>query len=673
MKKPLINLVASTDQNFTEEELRQLWENLQLSRFMREAEIDPVRNVSATNLEYAEGIDVNCDKLTWDVEGEHIPDVNYYKIKCKNTSTSVTTVYETEEGHSEVRETIISPFLRPGTYKISVYPEGDIAAGSPSIITVTVLPMEDKINGFNVTITRNHTYADADYGFSTQKVSGDFDELNDITHVFEFGYEVTNPDGTIQKFVSANDVPSFILDKDVGTYTVRAYAKNDYELAYTAPVEIDGTFNSNMDLFDLDASTYNQRDTATATTKPKKMAEYISGYYVLENDEVKLTSYTSAINLSDMDISYGTHNCKVAAFDKLDNLSQKTSITVERLPYLDEIEMSFEPTDYYEHDQQSVDGRIHFMNGDTEIQNCNMRKDVEIQIDECATEPVIISAYGPTEALALATKYEIEASGTSGYTFTDECSPESVEAGLLYCNNLTYDPSDYNNWRTDIIPCMLSATPVGNNNTEGLTFVTEVKAAPKFAEALPSSIDFSENNIHLSFGYSFGDCTMHYRIDNGTIIDVNGTSGFDISIKDLEPGEHYLMVYWTKAYDETKTVKSHEVSLAFKVYSIEDIQPFGYVEDNKFYFGVSATSPEFATPKANSYKYYYETPDDIIHSGYNDTIDWTDVSYITAASSTSAGIYDVTVWPTNISADGDTIYEFDVGLPISGTLEAIVQ
>lgn len=673
MKKPLINLVASTDQNFTEEELRQLWENLQLSRFMREAEIDPVRNVSATNLEYAEGIDVNCDKLTWDVEGEHIPDVNYYKIKCKNTSTSVTTVYETEEGHSEVRETIISPFLRPGTYKISVYPEGDIAAGSPSIITVTVLPMEDKINGFNVTITRNHTYADADYGFSTQKVSGDFDELNDITHVFEFGYEVTNPDGTIQKFVSANDVPSFILDKDVGTYTVRAYAKNDYELAYTAPVEIDGTFNSNMDLFDLDASTYNQRDTATATTKPKKMAEYISGYYVLENDTVKLTSYTSAINLKDMDISYGTHNCKVAAFDKLDNLSQKTSITVERLPYLDEIEMNFEPTDYYEHDQQTVDNSIHFMNGDTEIQDCNMRKDVEIQIDECATEPVIISAYGPTEALALATKYEIEASGTSGYTFTDECFPASVEAGLLYCNNLTYDPYNYEDVRTDIIPCMLSATPVGNNNTEGLTFVTEVKAAPKFAEAIPSSIDFSENNIHLSFGYSFGDCTMHYRIDNGTIIDVNGTSGFDISIKDIEPGEHYLMVYWTKVYDETKTVKSHEVSLAFKVYSIEDIQPFGYVKDNKFYFGVSATSPEFATPKSNSYKYYYETPDEVIHSGYNDTIDWTDGSYITAASSTSAGIYDVTVWPTNISADGDTIYEFNVGLPISGTLEAIVQ
>ena len=672
MKKPLINLVASTDQNFSEEELRQLWENLQLSRFMREAEIDPVRHVSATNLDYAEDIDVNCDKLTWDVEGEHIPDVNYYKIKCKNNSTSVTTVYETEEGHPEVRETIISPFLRPGTYKISVYPEGDIAAGSPSIITVTVLPMEDKINGFNVTITRNHTYADADYGFSTQKVSGDFDELNDITHTFEFGYEVTNPDGTTQKFISANNVPSFILDKDVGTYTVRAYAKNDYELAYTAPVEIDGTFNGNMDLFALDASTYNQRDTATATAKQKKMAEYISGYYVLENDEVKLTSYTSAINLRDMDISYGTHNCKVAAFDKLDNLSQKTDITVKRLPYLDEIEMDFEPSDYYEHDQQSVNNLIHFMDGDTEIHDCNMQNDVEIQIDECATEPVIISAYGPTEALALATNYEIEASGTSGYTFIDSCSPASVSAGLLYCNNLTYDPSEDNNWRTDIIPCMLSATPVGNNDSEGLTFITEVKAAPTFAEALPTAVNFSENNIHLSLGYEFGGCTMHYRIDNGIIIDVDGTSGFDISIKDLEPGEHYLMVYWTKVYDETKTVKSHEVSLAFKVYSIEDIQPYGYVEDNKFYFGVSATSPEFATPKSNSYKYYYETPDDCIYSGYKD-FDWNNnYGSIAAATSTSAGTYDITVWPANISAVGNTIYELDIGLPVSGTLEAIV-
>ena len=426
MKKPLINLVASTDQNFTEEELRQLWENLQLSRFFREAEIDPIRNVSASNLEYAEGIDVDCDKLTWDVEGEHIPDVNYYKIKCKNTSTSVTTVYETEEGHPEVRETIISPFLRPGTYKISVYPEGDIAAGSPSIITVTVLPMEDKINGFNVTITRNHTYADADYGFSTQKVSGDFNELDDITHTFEFGYEVTNPDGTIQKFVSANDVPSFILDKDVGTYTVRAYAKNDYELAYTAPVEIDGTFNNNMDLFDLDASTYNQRDTATATTKPKKMAEYISGYYVLENDEVKLTSYTSAINLSDMDISYGIHNCKVAAFDKLDNLSQKTSITVERLPYLDEIEMNFELSDYYNHDQEHIDNLIHFMNGDTEIYTGNMRDDIDVHIDECATEPVIISAYGPAEALALATNYKVEVEGKIGRASCRERVSEAV-------------------------------------------------------------------------------------------------------------------------------------------------------------------------------------------------------------------------------------------------------
>ena len=672
MKKPLINLVASTDQNFTEEELRQLWENLQLSRFMREAEIDPVRHVSATNLEYAEGIDVDCDRLTWGVEGEHIPDVNYYKIKCKNTATSVTTVYETEEGHPEVRETIISPFLRPGTYKISVYPEGDIAAGSPSIITVTVLPMEDKINGFNVTITRNHTFADADYGFSTQKVSGDFDELNDITHTFEFGYEVTNPDGTTQKFISANNVPSFILDKDVGTYTVRAYAKNDYELAYTAPVEIDGTFNSYMDLFDLDASTYNQRDTATATKKPMKMAEYISGYYVLENDEVKLTSYTSAINLSDMDISYGTHNCKVAAFDKLDNLSQKTSITVERLPYLDEIEIDFEPSDYYQHDQQSVNSRIHFMNGDTEIPDCNMRNDVEIQIDECATEPVIISAYGPTEALALATNYEIEASGTSGYTFTDRCSPASVSAGLLYYNNLTYDPSNDNNWRTDIIPCMLSATPVGNNDTEGLTFITEVKAAPTFAEALPTAVNFSENNIHLSLGYEFGGCTMHYRIDNGIIIDVDGTSGFDISIKDLEPGEHYLMVYWTKVYNETKTVKSHEVSLAFKVYSIDDIELCVDKNDSYLAFNISGTSPEFATAKANSYKYYYETPDEEIFSGY-DTEHWPNQLQIDAVASYSAIDYDVTVWPANVSAVGDTIYELDVGLPVSGTLTSYVN
>ena len=670
MKKPLINLVASTDQNFTEEELRQLWENLQLSRFFREAEIDPVRNVSATNLEYAEGIDVNCDKLTWDVEGEHIPDVNYYKIKCKNTSTSVTTVYETEEGHSEVRETIISPFLRPGTYKISVYPEGDIAAGSPSIITVTVLPMEDKINGFNVTITRNHTYADADYGFSTQVVSGDFNELDDITHTFEFGYEVTNPDGTIQKFISANDVPSFILDKDVGTYTVRAYAKNDYELAYTAPVEINGTFNSNMNLFDLDSDTYDQRDTMKVTANEKKMAEYISGYYVLENDTVKLTSYTSAINLKDMDISYGDHSCDVVAFDKLDNIAKRTPVTITRNPYLDEIEMNFEPSDYYNHDQEHIDNLIHFMNGDTEINTGNMRGDVDVHIDECATEPVIISAYGPAEALALATNYKVEVEGTSGFGFTDLCSPSDIQNGKFYTTDLAYDPVEKD--RTDFIPCTLSATPVGNNDTEGLTFITEVKAAPKFAEALPTAINFSENNIHLDFGYTFGDCTMHYRIDNGIIIDVNGTSGFDISIKDLEPGEHYLMVYWTKVYD-TNTVKSHEISLTFKVYSIKDIQSYGYVDNNAFYFGVSATSPEFASPKSNSYKYYYETPDDVIHSGYETDINWNYWSSIAAAASTSAGTYDITVWPTNISAVGDTKYELDIGLPISGTLEAIIQ
>jgi hypothetical protein len=165
---------------------------------------------------------------------------------------------------------------------------------------------------------------------------------------------------------------------------------------------------------------------------------------------------------------------------------------------------------------------------------------------------------------------------------------------------------------------------------------------------------------------------MHYRIDNGIIIDVDGNSGFDISIKDLEPGEHYLMVYWTKVYG-TNTVKSHEISLTFKVYSIKDIQPHGYVDNNVFYFGVSATSPEFATPKANSYKYYYETPDDVIHSGYETDINWNYWSSIAAAASTSAGTYDITVWPTNISAVGDTKYELDIGLPISGTLEAIVQ
>lgn len=671
MKKPLINLVASTDQNFTEEELRQLWENLQLSRFFREAEIDPVRNVSATNLEYAEGIDVNYDKLTWEVEGEHIPDVNYYKIKCKNTSTSVTTVYETEEGQPEVHEFLVSPFLRPGTYKISVYPEGEIAAGEPAVITVTVLPMQEKVDGFKVEASKKDTYADANYALTATVVSGDFAKLSEITHASEFGYEVANPDGTIRKFISADNVDSFTLDNDVGTYTVRAYAKNDYELAYSAPAEIDGTFNNYMELFSLDKNAYDQRDTMKATANEKKMAEYISGYYVLENDTVKLTSYTSAINLKDMDISYGNHSCDVVAFDKLDNIAKKTPVTITRNPYLDEIEIDFEPGDYYEHDQQSVNDLIYFMNDNTEIDPCNMRNDVEIQIDECASEPVIISAYGPTQALALATKYEIEASGTSGYTFTDECSPESVEAGFLYYNNLTYIPSDSNNWCTDIIPCMLSATPISGTN-EGLTFVTEVKAAPEFAEALPSSIDFSENNIHLSFGYSSGGCTMHYRIDNGIIIDVDDTSGFDISIKDLEPGEHYLMVYWSKVYG-TNTVKSHEISLTFKVYSIKDIQPHGYVDNNVFYFGVSATSPEFATPKANSYKYYYETPDDRIYSGYVDDFNWSEYSSIIAAESTSAGTYDVTVWPANVSAVGDTIYELDIGLPVSGTLEAIVQ
>lgn len=670
MKKPLINLVASTDQNFTEEELRQLWENLQLSRFFREAEIDPVRNISATDLDYNETIDLDYDTLTWDVKGEHKQEVNYYKIKCKNTATSVTTVYETEEGHPEVRETVISPFLRPGTYKISVYPEGDIAAGEPAVITVTVLPMQEKVDGFEVHYDLNNSYADADYNISVTAVSGDFNTLNEITHVSEFGYEVTNPDGTITKIVSANDVPSLVLNHDVGTYSVRAYAKNAYEMAYTAPAEIDGTFNGHMNLFDLDSNTYNQRDTAIATAKPKKMAEYISGYYVLEDDEVKLTSYTSAINLRDMDIPYGTHDCKVAAFDKLDNLTQKTSITVKRLPYLDEIEIDFEPSDYYNHDQEHIDNLIHFMNGDSLIDSGNMRDDVEIQIDECATEPVIISAFGPSQALALAENYEIEVSGTSGFTLHDFLNPSDVQNGQYYSSRLAYDPN-YEG-RTDIIDCTLSATPISGTD-EGLTFITEVKAAPEFAESLPSAISFSENNIHLSFGYSSGGCTMHYRIDNGIIIDVDNTSGFDISIKDLEPGEHYLTVYWTKVYG-ANTLKSHEISLTFKVYSIKDIQPHGYVDNNVFYFGVSATSPEFATSKANSYKYYYETPDDRIYSGHKDNFDWSNYSSITAATSTSAGTYDITIWPTNISADGNnTIYELDIGLPVSGTLEAIVQ
>lgn len=669
MKKPLINLVASTDQNFTEEELRQLWENLQLSRFFREAEIDPVRNVSATNLDYAEGIDVNYDKLTWKVEGEHIPDVNYYKIKCKNTSTSVTTVYETEEGQPEVHEFLVSPFLRPGTYKISVYPEGEIAAGEPAVITVTVLPMQEKVDGFKVEASKKDTYADANYALTATVVSGDFAKLSEITHASEFGYEVTNPDGTIRKFISADNVDSFTLDNDVGTYTVRAYAKNDYELAYTAPAEINGTFNNYMELFSLDKNAYDQRDTMKATANEKKMAEYISGYYVLENDTVKLTSYTSAINLKDMDISYGNHSCDVVAFDKLDNIAKKTPVTITRNPYLDEIEMSFEPTDYYNHDQQHIDNLIHFVDGDSPIDSGNMRDDVEIQIDECATEPVIISAFGPSQALALAENYEIEVSGTSDFTLQNFLNPSDVQNGQYYSSRLAYDPDDYEG-RTDIIDCTLSATPISGTD-EGLTFITEVKAAPEFAESLPSAINFSENNIHLSFGYSSGGCTMHYRIDNGIIIDVDGTSGFDISIKDLEPGEHYLTVYWTKNYG-TNTVKSHEISLTFKVYSIDDIKLS--VDENDLYlaFNIDGTSPEFATAKANSYKYYYETPDEEIFSGY-DTEYWPNQLQINAVTSTNAGTYDVTVWPTNISAVGDTIYELDIGLSVSGTLEAIVQ
>lgn len=671
MKKPLINLVASTDQNFTEEELRQLWENLQLSRFFREAEIDPIRNVSATNLDYNEAIDLDYDTLTWDVEGEHKQEVNYYKIKCKNTATSVTTVYETEEGQPEVREFVISPFLRPGTYKISVYPEGEIAAGSPDIITVTVLPMEDKVNGFEVTVSRvtNTVDADANYTFSTNKVSGDFAALNEITHASEFGYEVTNPDGTTTTFVSANDVPSFILDKDVGNYSVRAYAKNDYELAYTEPVNINGIFNNSMQLFNINSTSYNQRDTMTVTPNTKKMAEYISGYYILENDVVKLTSYSNTINLSNLDIDYDEHTCKIEAFDKLDHRSKRKSFTVTRTPYLDEIEIDFEPTDYYEHDQQHIDDLIHFVDGDSPIESGNMRDDVEIQIDECATEPVIISAFGPSQALALAEGYKIEVSGTNRFTLQASLNPSDVQNGQYYSSRLAYDPKSYEG-RTDIIDCTLSATPISGTN-EGLTFITEVKAAPEFAESLPSAINFSENNIRLDIGYSIGGCTMHYRIDNGIIIDVDGNSGFNISIKDLEPGEHYLMVYWTKVYG-TNTVKSHEISLTFKVYSIDDIEL--YVDKNDLYlgFGVGGTSPEFATTKANSYKYYYETPDEEIFSGY-DTAHWPNQLQIVAVTSTSAIDYNVTVWPANVSAVGDTIYELDVGLPVSGTLTSVVN
>lgn len=670
MKKPLINLVASTDQNFTEEELRQLWENLQLSRFMREAEIDPVRNVSATNLDYNETIDLDYDTLTWDVEGEHKQEVNYYKIKCKNTATSVTTVYETEEEHPEVREFVISPFLRPGTYKISVYPEGEIAAGSPDIITVTVLPMEDKVNGFEVTVSRvtNTVDADANYTFSTNKVSGDFAALNEITHASEFGYEVTNPDGTTTTFASANDVPSFILNKDVGTYSVRAYAKNDYELAYTEPVNIEGTFNNSMQLFNIDSTSYNQRDTMTVTPNTKKMAEYISGYYILENNVVKLTSYSNTIDLSNLDIGYGEHDCKIEAFDKLDYRSQRKSFTATRTPYLDEIEMSFEPTDYYEHDQQHIDDLIHFMNGSTEIDTGNMRGDVDMHIDECTTEPVIISAFGPSQALALAERYKIEVSGTNDFTLQDSLDPSDVQNGQYYSSRLAYDPNSYEG-RTDIIDCTLSATPISGTN-EGLTFITEVKAAPDFTEKLPLSINFYANNIEFSC-YHFGDCTMHYSIDGGT--EITKSSGFNVNIETLNEGEHYITAYWTKIYNENDIVKTHEILLTFKVYSIKDIQPYGYTDNNVFYFGMSATSPEFATPKANSYKYYYETPDDVIHSGYETDINWNDWSSIAAAASTNAGTYDVTVWPTNISAVGDTIYELDIGLSVSGTLEAIVQ
>lgn len=670
MKKPLINLVASTDQNFTEEELRQLWENLQLSRFFREAEIDPIRNVSATDLDYNEEIDLDYDTLTWDVEGEHKQEVNYYKIKCKNMATSVTTVYETEEGQPDVREFVISPFLRPGTYKISVYPEGEIAAGSPDIITVTILPMEDKVNGFEVTYSRvtGTTDADANYTFSTNKVSGDFAALNEITHASEFGYEVTNPDGTTTTFASANDVPSFILDKNVGTYSVRAYAKNDYELAYTEPVNINGTFNNSMHLFNIDSTRYNQRDTMTVTPNTKKMAEYISGYYILENDVVKLTSYSNTIDLSNLDIGYGEHDCKIEAFDKLDYRSQRKSFTATRTPYLDEIEMNFVPTDYYQHEQQYIDDMIYFKNGDSTIDTGNMRGDVEIQIDECATEPVIISAFGPSQALALAEEYKIEVSGTNGFTLQDSLNPSDVQNGQYYSSRLAYDPNSYEG-RTDIIDCTLSATPISGTD-EGLTFITEVKAAPDFTEKLPLPINFYVNNIEFSC-YTFGDCTMHYSIDGGT--EITKSSGFNVDIETLDEGEHYITAYWTKIYNESDIVKTHEILLTFKVYSIKDIQPSGYVDNNNFYFGVSATSPEFATPKANSYKYYYETPDDRIYSGYED-YNWNNNDgSITAATSTSAGTYDITVWPANISAVGDTIYELDIGLPVSGTLEAIVQ
>lgn len=323
INKPLSNIL----QQFTEEEIQVLWENLQLREFMEQYNDDPVKNAEISNLKYN---DSQPDTITWDViPTAAVSAVKKYKIRFIKLATGDLFEYETTAQSYTIDN------IGDGEWKVKVIPIGEYSRGESAEITFTIRSLQEKVDLFQIDMSKHSGTAAADAKFDVTATSEFYDSLSTVPDNIGYGFKIVFPDNTEQLYENFNTLTNYVLEHNVGTYTAYAYLTDNYGNHFsTMPYTCTYVFTNTMTLFEIDKDSYHSDDSVILTRKDKKAADYIASYKLYKENILiaELPSNTASIPLNGYVTSPDSANFAIAAVDMLGNEAKRVTFTAAMLP-----------------------------------------------------------------------------------------------------------------------------------------------------------------------------------------------------------------------------------------------------------------------------------------------------------------------------------------------------
>ena len=341
INKPLSNIL----QQFTEEEIQVLWENLQLREFMEQYNDDPVKNTEISNLKYN---DSQPDTITWDIiPATAVSAVKNYKVRFIKMATGDLFEYETTERSYTLNN------IGDGEWKVKVIPIGEYSRGESAEITFTIRSLQEKVDLFQIDMSKHSGTAAADAKFDVTATSEFYDSLSTVPDNIGYGFKIVFPDNTEQLYENVNTLTNYVLEHNVGTYTAYAYLTDNYGNHFsTTPYTCTYIFTNTMTLFEIDKNSYHSDDSVILTKKDKKAADYIVSYKLYKENVLldELPSITTSIPLTSYVTEVENRNFAITAVDKLGNESKQVTFTAAMLPIY-AADFALTKTEHYDSNQ----------------------------------------------------------------------------------------------------------------------------------------------------------------------------------------------------------------------------------------------------------------------------------------------------------------------------------